>query len=256
MSDSSRERTRDSRQELDVLILCGGKGTRAYPDTLDVPKPLLPVAGVPVVEHVMGVYAAQGFTRFVLAAGYRGDLLADHFAGSIRWPDVHVVDTGLDTDTGERIRLAAPHTTGDRFFATYADGLGDVDLHAVLTTHCRKRALATVTTVPLRSQYGTVVSDRGGRITEFKEKPVLDGHWINAGYFVFERAALEHWSGLNLEQETLPALASRGELYAYRHQGFWKSMDTYKDRQELDALANAGTPPWQMEPRTTVRSGP
>ena len=231
--------------DLPVLILCGGRGTRAYPDTAEVPKPLLTVGGVPILEHVMGIYAAQGHRRFVLAAGYRADLVAERYGKPIEGLDVTVVDTGLDTGTGERIRLAAGAIKDERFFATYGDGVGNVDVNALLDTHRERHALATVTTVPLRSQYGTIVTDGDDRVAEFREKPTLEGHWINAGFLVIEREALGYWDGESLEEDVLPRLAAHGVLFAYRHHGFWKSMDTFKDRQELEALATEGGAPWQ-----------
>ena len=234
----------------EVVILCGGRGTRAYPDTLELPKPLLPVGGLPIVEHVMRIFARQGHRRFILATGYLGDMIEQRY--SSQSPDGHplegceivVVDTGDETETGERVRLAAQHVEGDRFFATYADGVGDVDVNELLAEHRASGALATVTTVPLPSQYGVLESTDDGRITRFREKPRLQEHWINGGFFVFEKTALAHWEGEVLEQDVLPALAQVGGLYAYRHVGFWKSMDTYKDRQELDSLARGATPPW------------
>ena len=233
---------------LDVLILCGGRGTRAYPDTVDLPKPLLKVGGMPIVEHIMAIYRQAGCRRFVLAAGYRADLFEDRYRDP--GPDVSivVVDTGVDTDTGRRVALAAPACTGDSFFLTYGDGVGNVDLGRLLAFHREAAALTTVTTVPLPSQYGTIAADHDGRVTEFREKPRLEDHWINAGFFVVERRALGHWQGDNLEREVLPALARRGGLFAYRHRGFWRSMDTYKDRQELESLAAAGAPPWLDPP--------
>ena len=236
---------------LDVVILCGGRGTRAYPSTLDVPKPLLTVAGLPIVEHVMDIYASQGHRRFVLAAGYRRELLEERYRAGAPDPApdrptvVRVLDTGEDTPTGERLRRAAAATVGDTFFATYADGLGNVDLTVLLAAHRRSGALMTVTTVPLPSQYGTLVTDDSGRVVEFREKPRLDDHWINAGFFVLDRAALGYWQGTDLETEVLPAMATTGGLYAFRHRGFWKSMDTYKDRQELETLALRGDVPWR-----------
>lgn len=229
---------------LEVVILCGGRGTRAYPDTVDLPKPLLPVGGIPIVERVMDIYARQGHRRFVLAAGYLGELIAERYARPPQGWNVTVVDTGVDTETGQRLRLAAESLDGERFLATYADGLGNVDLADLVGFHDRHGALATVTTVPLPSQYGTLVSDPDGCVRGFTEKPVLWDHWINAGYFVFERSALAHWEGVVLERDVLPALARRGGLYAYRHTGFWKSMDTFKDRQELNCLAQGSTVPW------------
>lgn len=231
---------------LDTIILCGGRGTRAYPDTVELPKALLDVAGVPIVERVMGIYAAQGHTRFILAGGYLVEALAERFASSPPGITVEVVDTGLETLKGDRVKIAAEHVRGDDFFVTYADGLGDVDLGSLLACHHRNGALATVTTVPLPSQYGTLVFDTDGRITDFREKPQLDDHWINAGFFVISQKAFEHWEGAELESDVFPALARRGCLFAHGHRGFWKSMDTFKDRQELNALAEEGRPPWEL----------
>ncbi|MHB1446045.1 MAG: sugar phosphate nucleotidyltransferase [Acidimicrobiales bacterium] len=235
--------TRGSGTGLDVVLLCGGRGVRAYPDTAEIPKPLLEVGGRPVVEHVMDIYASQGHTRFLLAGGYRFDLLAERYAASPPGRSVEVFDTGLDADKGERLRAVAPHCRGDRFLVSYADGLGDVDLTALIQFHTGCRAAATVTTIPLPSQYGTLAAEADGRVTEFVENPVLTDHWINAGFFVFERAAVEASSG-DLETDVLPTLARDGALFAFRHRGFWKSMDTYKDRQALQSLLDSGRAPW------------
>ena len=226
-----------------TVILCGGKGTRAYPHTTQVPKPLLEVAGRPVLQHVMESYAAQGFTSFVLAAGFKIELISS-FVGTVPsgW-DVDVVDTGEDTNTGGRIARCRD-LLGDRFFATYSDGLSDIDLRALLSFHEGHTGSATVTTVPLPSQYGTIVFDAAHRVSTFREKPVLGDHWINGGFFVFDRAAFDHWPGEDLERDVLPALGTAGQLYAYQHRGFWKSMDTYKDALELSALVVEGKGPW------------
>ena len=226
-----------------TVILCGGKGTRAYPHTVEVPKPLLEVAGRPVLAHVMEIYAEQGFTSFVLSAGFKAEMIRE-FASSLdpSW-DVEVVDTGAQTNTAGRISGVADRV-GDTFFATYADGLGDVELDALLAFHQEHRGAATLTTVPLPSQYGTLDLDGDGAVKNFREKPVLADHWINGGFFVFDRRALDLWNGEDLEREVLPALGAAGELFAYRHRGFWKSMDTYKDALDLTALASGGRVPW------------
>ena len=226
-----------------TVILCGGRGTRAYPHTLEVPKPLLEVAARPVLSHLMDIYASQGFTEFVLAGGYKLDMI-ESFARELPacWT-VDVVDTGLDTQTGERIRRCAGYV-GECFFATYADGLGDVNLADLLTTHQGHQGLATMTTVPLPSQYGTIEVDDDGRVGSFREKPRLPDHLINAGFFAFDSGVFEHWQGEDLEGEVLPALGKEGVLYAYRHAGFWKSMDTYKDAQDLANLCADGPGPW------------
>ena len=228
-----------------TVILCGGKGTRAYPQTATIPKPLIEVGDQPVVLQVMEIFAAQGFTDFVLAAGYKKDVVAE-FAGSVRRPwTIDVVDTGEETNTGGRVRAVAD-IVGDTFFVTYADGLGDVDLAALLATHRAHDGAATMTTVPLPSQYGTVEFDDDGRVQRFREKPRLPDHHINAGFFVLDRRAFDLWPdpGEDLEREVLPALGAAGELFVHRHLGFWKSLDTYKDALELSALCREGQPPW------------
>jgi glucose-1-phosphate cytidylyltransferase len=228
---------------LKTVILCGGKGTRAYPHTTEVPKPLLEVAGRPVLHHVMEIYASQGFTSFVLSAGFKADMIRD-FAGRLPsdW-EVDVVDTGEETNTGGRV-IGVRDRVGETFFATYSDGLGDVDLRALLAFHGAHDGAATLTTVPLPSQYGTIGQADDGKVKHFREKPILRDHWINGGFFVFDDRAFELWRGEDLEREVLPALGKAGALYAYRHDGFWKSMDTYKDAVELTALAANGRIPW------------
>lgn len=228
-----------------TLILCGGKGTRAYPHTASVPKPLLEVGDRPVVQHVMEIYAAQGFVDFVLAAGYLIEQI-EEFASSLpeQW-SVRIVDTGEDTNTGGRVRRCR-EMLGDRFFVTYADGLGNVELSALLDFHAAHGGAATMTTVPLPSQYGTIEFGASGRVERFREKPRLHDHFINAGYFVFDQGAFDFWVGDDLEGEVLPELGRAGALYAFEHHGFWKSMDTYKDSVELSALCAEGSGPWMI----------
>lgn len=216
-----------------VLILCGGQGTRAYPYTRRMPKALMPVSGVPIVEQVMRIYAAQGFQEFVLAVGYLKEDITKYFQRK-RWR-VECIDTGAATDTGERVRRCLDYLT-PTFHATYCDGLGDVDLHTLVDFHQRHGDSATMTAAPLRSQYGILKSDGEGRIQEFVEKPTLREYWINAGFFVFERSAIAETAGANLERDILPQLARQQMLRVYRHDGFWRSMDTHKDQQELDSL--------------------
>ena len=236
-----------------MVILCGGKGTRSYPFTEYFPKVMMPVNGTPILVHLMRSYASQGFRNFVLAGGHRIEMLYDYFSGRFQDWNVRIVDTGSDADTGDRILRCAEYV-GERFFATYGDGLGDLDMHGLLLAHERSGGLATLTTVPLRSQYGLVVFDESGKVMRFKEKPLVQDYWINAGFFVFDKTALSEWNGHNLEQEVLPDFASRGLLYVNKHLGFWKSMDTSKDQQELEALCVSGTMPWVVrDPVTAVR---
>lgn len=230
-----------------TLILCGGRGTRAYPHTAEIPKPLLDVGGRPVLQHVLDIYAAQGFSQFVLAVGYLGDRIAAWADSLTDGYEIEVVDTGIDAGTGERILRCREHLDGT-FLATYADGLGNVDLGALRRFHDGHPGTATLTTVPLPSPYGTVVSGRDGLVERFREKPVLADHRINAGFFAFDVGVFDAWVGADLEREVLPALAARGLLFAFPHDGFWRSLDTYKDAVELGALVSEGGRPWLAGP--------
>jgi glucose-1-phosphate cytidylyltransferase len=236
-----------------TVILCGGRGTRAYPDTREVPKPLLEVGGRPVLGHLMGIYASQGFTDFVLAAGYLADRIEAFAAGCPADWSVEVVDTGEDTNTGGRVRRVAD-LVGAEFSLTYADGLGNVDLAALVAFHRSHPGAATLTTVPLPSQYGTLHVDAAGRVHGFSEKPRLPDHLINAGFFVLDHRAFDLWPepGEDLEREVLPALGDRDELYAFQHHGFWKSMDTYKDAVDLTTLCADGPGPWLGAPGAPI----
>jgi glucose-1-phosphate cytidylyltransferase len=229
--------------DLTALILCGGRGTRALPHTAEIPKPLLDVAGQPVLRHLMEVFVAQGCRSFVLAGGHLVEALREYATALPPAWRVEVVDTGEGTGTAARI-AACRSLLGERALVTYGDGLADVDLDALERFHLSHGRAATVTTVPLQSPYGTLDIESNGAVAAFREKPLLREHWINGGFFLFERRAEEHWAGDDLERDVLPALAAAGELYAYRHEGFWRSMDTYKDALELSALATEGRPPW------------
>lgn len=233
-----------------AVILCGGHGTRARPHTRSVPKPLLEVGNEPVLGHLLRIYARQGVTRFVLSAGYMADQVTA-FADTLTddW-DVEVVDTGEDANTADRIAGVADRVD-ETFLANYADGLADVDVAALVAFHASHPGTATLTTVPLPSQYGTIDVGDDGRITRFREKPRLRDHRINGGWFVFDRGALDQFIGADLEREVLPHLGERGDLYAYRHPGFWMSLDTYKDALTLTALAEQpGGAPWEVATAT------
>lgn len=232
-----------------VVILCGGKGTRSYPFTEYYPKVMMPISGTPILVHLMRSYAQQGYNEFVLAAGHRKEILSDYFDCKFPEWSIQIVDTGSESDTGERIRRCAEFVDGP-FFATYGDGLGNIDLSDLLAFHKSHGSLATVTSVPLRSQYGTVIFAPNQAVKHFVEKPLIPDCWINAGFFVFDNNVFEHWEGQSLEKEVLPNLARKNLLYAYLHNGFWKSMDTSKDQQELEQV-HGSAPPWM-----NVTAGP
>lgn len=243
-------------EDMSVVILCGGLGTRAYPYTRRMPKALMPVDEVPIVEQVMRIYASYGCRDFVLSVGYLKEQIIAYVAGlssSYNW-SVRCVDTGATTDTGGRILGCRDYVT-PTFHATYCDGLGDVDLDGLLALHRAHGAAATMTAFPLRSQYGLVYADGEGRVTHFDEKPVLPDKLINAGFFVFDDSAFDAWDGSNLERDVLPGLASREQLYIYRHEGFWRSMDTLKDQQELSGLWHDFAPRYAPSTEPTLAAG-
>jgi len=235
-----------------VVILCGGRGTRLQERTREIPKPLVEIGGLPIVWHVVQLYAAQGFRRFLLATGYKGELI-ERFAAGHAWPEgvsVTCVDTGLDTQTAGRIaRLGDLLDDGGMFCATYADGVADIDLQALLDFHRGHGALATMTVVRPELQFGVTELDGEGRVTGFREKPRSE-HWINGGFFCFSAPALSYIAAGGdtgvLEREPLEGLARDGQLRAHRHEGFWECMDTYKDAVALNDLWSSGTAPWRV----------
>jgi glucose-1-phosphate cytidylyltransferase len=231
-----------------VAILCGGRGTRLQEHTHAIPKALVEIGGKPILWHVVRLYAAQGFRRFLLLTGYLGDQI-EAFARPEPWPEpveIECLDTGLETNTGGRVARAADRLAGGRFCLTYADGLADIDLGAELEAHAAGGAAATMTVVRPHTQWGVAVVSDDDRVTGFREKPRLD-QWVNGGFFVCEAAVLDELDGDSvLEREPLERLSERGELGAYRHHGFWECMDTYKDATTLNDLWNSGSPPWRV----------
>jgi glucose-1-phosphate cytidylyltransferase len=232
-----------------VVILCGGRGTRLQEHAPAIPKPLVEIGGMPIVWHVVQLYAAQGFRSFLLATGYRGELI-ERFAADHQWPDgvsVQCVDTGLDTPTGGRIKLLEPRLRAERMFcATYADGLADVDLDALLRFHGEHGAFASMTVVRPRLQFGVTQLEPDGRVSGFVEKPTSE-HWINGGFFCFDACVLDYLQTDSvLERRPLEQLAADDQLRAYRHHGFWECMDTYKDAVALNDLWAGGQAPWRV----------
>jgi glucose-1-phosphate cytidylyltransferase len=235
-----------------VVVLCGGLGTRLR-GTESLPKPLIEVGGRPLLWHITSLFLAQGFRRFILCTGYRGELIRQW---ATAWQDeigrqevvIECLDTGLETPTGGRI-AAASESLGDAasFLVTYGDGVADIALPDLLAFHRRHGRTATVTAVRPRLPFGLLRLE-GQRVTGFEEKPLLRD-WINGGFFVFQRAILPELHPESvLEREPLQSLAAGGELMAYQHRGFWACMDTYKDQLELDRLWASGHAPWKTWP--------
>jgi glucose-1-phosphate cytidylyltransferase len=231
-----------------VVILCGGRGTRLQERTASIPKALVEIGGRPILWHVIQIYVAQGFSRFLLLTGYRGEQVA-RFASEQEWPagtEVSCVPTGEETPTGGRIHLAAGALAGGRFCATYADGVADIDLRALLGYHAGHGAPATVTVVRPELPFGVAELNGDGVVRGFTEKPRSE-QWVNGGFFCFEPAVLgllERDSVLELEP--LSRLAAAGDLRAFRHEGFWDCMDTYKDAVILNDLWEQDRAPWKI----------
>jgi glucose-1-phosphate cytidylyltransferase len=228
-----------------VVILCGGRGTRLREQTETIPKPLVEIGGRPILWHVIRIYAVQGFERFLLCTGHRGELI-ERFVRDAGLPGVECVDTGEETPTGGRIARVADRLDGDRFCVTYADGVADIDLAALLGYHADHGALATMTVVQPELQFGVAELNGDGLVRGFTEKPRFEG-WINGGFFCFEPGALDYMGADSvLEHEPLELLARADQLRAFRHQGFWDCMDTYKDAVLLNDLWAEGKAPWKL----------
>ena len=229
-----------------VAILCGGRGTRLQEHSPEVPKPLVEIGGHPILWHVVRIYAAQGYKRFLLLTGYRGEQI-EAFARETYWPEgveVGCADTGLDTPTGGRLWRVRDELSAAPFLATYADGVADIDLAALRARHEAAGTLAAMTVVRPELPFGVAVLDDEDRVAGFHEKPRAQ-HWVNGGFFSFLPGVLDHLREDSvLEREPLEGLAATGELAAFRHEGFWACMDTYKDAVALDDLYTAGEAPW------------
>jgi glucose-1-phosphate cytidylyltransferase len=230
-----------------VVILCGGRGTRLREQTASIPKPLVEIGGRPILWHVIRIYAEQGFSRFILCLGHRGELIEDFVRtnGLPEGLDIECVDTGEETPTGGRIARVRDRLGDERFCATYADGVADVDLADLLAFHGGHGALATMTVVRPELQFGVARLNGADLVEGFEEKPRFEG-WINGGFFCFEPGVHDYITEDSvLEREPLERLAADGQLRAYRHTGFWDCMDTYKDAVLLNDLWDAGEAPWK-----------
>ncbi|WP_392544872.1 glucose-1-phosphate cytidylyltransferase [Oryzobacter telluris] len=250
-----------------TVILAGGRGTRLAEETHAIPKPMVLIGGRPILWHIMQHYAAYGYTDFVVALGYRGYVIKEYFAnhllhecdvsvdlasGTVEYLSqsrvdwkVTLIDTGEDSMTGGRLRRLAPLLT-ERFLLTYGDGLSDVPVDEVVRRHEAAGALATVTAVHPPPRFGSLGVSNGW-VDEFREKPGDLHDWINGGYFVVEPEVLDLIEGdaMPFESAPLTALADRGKLAAYQHDGFWMPMDTVRERDELNRIWDSGRAPWR-----------
>lgn len=231
-----------------VVILCGGQGTRLKEKTDSIPKPLVEVGAKPILWHIMKIYGAAGFNEFVLCLGYKGSMIKDYFTEEMKhhpeWR-IDFADTGEATQTGGRVKKIQPLIKDSRFMVTYGDGVSDLDLRGLLKFHEKHGKAGTVTTVNPPSQFGLLSFDGTGQVKQFQEKP-QGNQWINGGFFIFEKEFFNYLEDNSvLEKEPLERLSKDGKLYAYKHEGFWKCMDTYKDTLALNELWASGKAPWK-----------
>ncbi|MEO1686658.1 MAG: sugar phosphate nucleotidyltransferase [Pseudomonadota bacterium] len=233
-----------------VAVLAGGKGTRFAEETAYRPKPLIEIGGRPILWHILKHYAAHGLFDFVVASGYKGDMIRAWAAelklsGEIPHWGLEIVDTGAETNTGGRIRRLMRRLPGERIMLTWGDGVADVDLDALLAFHESHGRLATMTAVRPPPRFGRLELD-GDRIRSFKEKPKDAEGWINGAFFVLEPEVAAYIEGDDtlFEAAPLETLAAEGQLMAYRHHGFWQCMDTLHDRKTLETLWARGDAPW------------
>ncbi|MBI4051387.1 MAG: glucose-1-phosphate cytidylyltransferase [Elusimicrobia bacterium] len=256
-----------------VVILCGGQGTRLHEETEFKPKPMLEIGGRPILWHIMKTYAHFGFADFVLCLGYKGDVIRDYFLnydwfrhdltitlGRTRTIQIHnrreedrdwrvtLVETGEDSMTGDRIRIAARYIDTPTFLLTYGDGVANVNIRDLVAFHKSHRKMGTVTGVRPSSRFGEL-KVKEGKAVQFSEKPQITEGYINGGFFVFQRKFLSYLSkepGCILEKEPLVRLAEKGNLMVYPHNGFWQCMDTYRDYKLLNELWSTGRAHWKI----------
>jgi len=252
-----------------VVILAGGQGTRLSEETVVKPKPQVEIGGRPILWHIMKIYSFYGFNEFIIALGYRGEMIKEYFlhyrelnadftinladgattyqqAPEENWI-VHLVDTGLKTETGGRVKRLASFLRKGTFMLTYGDGLSDVNIRAVLEFHRQQKCLGTVTAVRPPARFGDIVLEES-RVKVFSEKPQTGEGWINGGFAVFEPGVLEMIEGdqSSFERSVLERLAAEGQLSAYCHRGFWQCMDTRRDLRLLENLWQSENPPWRV----------
>ena len=254
-----------------AVILAGGHGTRLAEETESKPKPMVEIGGKPIVWHIMKLFSHYGCTDFVLLLGYKSFLIKEYFANyflhqsdvimntatgdfellsnnSESWR-ITLLDTGLDTMTGGRIKRAQSHLGKDPFFLTYGDGVANIQLDLLLNFHKNHGKAVTITAAQPDGRFGALHLNERSRVSSFQEKPQGDGGWINAGFMVCEPKLFDYLPGGDdtvLEQDPLRSLARDGELFAYKHSGFWKPMDTLRDKQTLESLWASGSAPWKV----------
>jgi len=253
-----------------VVILAGGFGTRLSEETVNIPKPMVNIGEKPILWHIMKIYSHYGYNDFVICLGYKGYIIKEYFMnyfmhmsditvdlsnGGINvhnsqaedWK-ITLVDTGLNTMTGGRIKRVKEYLDNKTFMLTYGDGVADVNIEELVDYHKKHGKLATLTSVQPSGRFGALTMNEKGEVESFIEKPAGDGAWVNGGFFVLEPEVTDYITDDSTiwEREPLEQLSKDGELYAYKHKGFWKPMDTLRDKNELEKLWQEGIAPWKI----------
>ncbi|MFY0253340.1 glucose-1-phosphate cytidylyltransferase [Chitinophaga sp. 30R24] len=253
-----------------VVILAGGLGTRLSEETTIKPKPMVEIGGMPILWHIMKIYSSYGFNDFVICLGYKGYVIKEYFANyflhksdvtinlktnSLEVHDsqaepwkITLVDTGIDSMTGGRIKRISQHVGNETFMLTYGDGVGNINIQELVDFHKNNGKLCTVTSVQPSGRFGALNIGGQGLVHSFMEKPKGDGAWINGGFFVCEPGVFEYIAGDSIlwEREPMEQLAANGQMVAYKHSGFWKPMDTLRDKQELESDWNTNNAKWKI----------
>ena len=254
-----------------TIILAGGFGTRISEQSHLIPKPMIELGGMPILWHIMKYYSSFGHNDFIICCGYKQYVIKEFFAdyylhtsdvtfdftsrnemtvhnnNSEPWK-VTLVDTGLNTMTGGRVKRVREYLQGEPFMLTYGDGVSDVDINALIDFHRSQKKIAPLTAIQPGSRFGTLVVEDNQQISQFKEKNKEDGGWVNGGFMVFEQGIMDYLTDDTtiLEKGPLNTLATQGQLVAYPHHGFWQCMDTLRDKELLESLLKSGNAPWKV----------
>lgn len=253
-----------------AVILAGGAGTRISEETISRPKPMVEIGGRPILWHIMNIYSHYGVTDFVVCCGFKGYMIKEYFAnynahlsdisvdlatGNIKYFNckaepwkVELIDTGVSTMTGGRLKRIKEHVGEDTFMLTYGDGVADVNITKALEFHKHHSKVATVTAVQPSGRFGSLSIGSDDEVADFVEKPVGDGGWINGGFFIFNSKIFDYIEDDStvLEKDPLETLAKEKQLAAYKHNGFWRPMDTMRDKEELERIWHSGHAPWKV----------
>lgn len=252
-----------------VVILAGGFGTRITEESQYKPKPMIEIGEYPILWHIMKIYSYYGYNDFIILLGYKGYIIKEYFANyflhnsdvtidlennsleinqtKVEPWKIRLVDTGIDTLTGGRIKKIQKHIPDETFMLTYGDGVGDIDIHELVNFHKEHKKLATITAVQPSGRFGALNINNKNDVIQFQEKPKGDDAWINGGFFVLEPAIFDYIEGDVLwEKQPMNKLAESNQLAAYKHKGFWKPMDTLRDKQEFEILWLNNKAPWKI----------